>query len=496
MKLSSFVSKDRLLSRRSLSTIQFFLALSVTCLSAALLFSERIMESLVTMIIGMGLDSLRAQLIAALLLTGGAALVGAACGRHKGGAMVGGGIAFWLGYLANFLQLEQRPVYDPAGNLEVLNEGALIHTAAVMLALGLLSGFLGAAVGVALGEVFLDPPYRLLALIWRRVAHPGDGGTPRRPRATEQSAAHTQATTGLIGSWVAALLMVLLLVLAGSSVDLFVFSPDLGLRNLPSLSPNGRIPAHGTIVEDSLLSPALGGQRRSFLVYLPPSYFTVQGRTKRYPTLYLLHGSPGSEHDWLTGGKADQSADTLIAGGKIPELILIFPDGNGRPGETSEWGNSFDGHQLMETAIAVDLVRYVDRHYRTLADPAHRAIGGLSMGGFGAMNIAVHHPDIFGFVISLGGYYHAEGSIWGNNAAYIRANSPADVLPDDKRAWNLRMYIGAATKDQPYYTEARQFVQELAQLHIAYHFDVQNGYHAWNVWQTQLYHALLWLHWG
>jgi S-formylglutathione hydrolase FrmB len=104
--------------------------------------------------------------------------------------------------------------------------------------------------------------------------------------------------------------------------------------------------------------------------------------------------------------------------------------------------------------------------------------------------------DAFGFVISLGGYYHAEGSIWGNNVAYLRANSPADVLPGDKRAWNLRMYIGAATMDQPYYTEAIQFVQELMQLHITYYFDVENGYHEWNVWQTQLYHALLWLHWG
>ncbi|MBV9229961.1 MAG: hypothetical protein JOZ18_11660, partial [Chloroflexi bacterium] len=194
--------------------------------------------------------------------------------------------------------------------------------------------------------------------------------------------------------------------------------------------------------------------------------------------------------------KADQSADTLIAGGKIPELILILPDGNGRAGETSEWGNSFDGRQLMETFVAVDLVRYVDQHYRTVADAAHRAIGGLSMGGFGAMNIAVHHPDIFGSVISLAGYYHAEGSIWGNNAAYLQANSPADVLPEEKRAWGLHMFIGAATQDQPYYTDSLEFVQELAHLHIAYHFDLEPGYHAWNVWQIQLYHALLWLRWG
>ena len=87
-------------------------------------------------------------------------------------------------------------------------------------------------------------------------------------------------------------------------------------------------------------------------------------------------------------------------------------------------GNSFDHRQWIETYVAVDLVAYVDHRYRTLADVAHRAIGGLSMGGFGAMNIAVHHPDVFGTVISLGGYYRAEGSIWGKNAAYRRANSP------------------------------------------------------------------------
>lgn len=496
MKLPSFVAKNRLLSRPSISTIQFFLTLCVTLLSAALLFNGNVMESLVTTIIDIGLDPLRAQLIATLLLTAGAALAGAAFGRRKGGAMLGGGIAFWLGYLVNFLHLEQQPVYDPAGYLEVLNEGVLFQRAAVMLALGLLCAFLGAAVGVAFGEVLLDPPYRLLRVIWHRSIHPDDSSSLRLQSATGKPAAPVRATKGFVASWLTAVLMLLLLVLASSSVDLFEFSPDSGLHSIPSLSLNSGVPAHGTIVEDSLISPALNGERRSFLVYLPPSYSTPRGLTRRYPTLYLLHGSPGGEYDWLTGGKADQSADTLIALRKIPELILILPDGNGRSGETSEWGNSFDGHQLMETFVAGDLVRFVDQHYRTLADPAHRGIGGLSMGGFGAMNIAVHHPEIFGFVISLGGYYYAEGSIWSKNANYIRINSPADVLPGDKQAWKLHMYIGAATKDQPYYTYARQFVRELTQLHISYYFDVQSGYHAWNVWQTQLYHALLWLHWG
>src|SRR5438876_1765136 len=171
--------------------------------------------------------------------------------------------------------------------------------------------------------------------------------------------------------------------------------------------------------------------------------------------------SVGQAYDWFTAGKANQSADTLIALGKIPELIMVLPDGNGRPGATSEWANSYDQRQLIESYVVNDVVRYIDSKYRTIPDAANRAIGGLSMGGFGALNIAVHHPDIFGSVISLGGYYYAEGGIWGNNAAYMQQNSPADVLPAKKQAWKLRIFLGAGTQDQPYYTDTQQFAQKL-----------------------------------
>jgi enterochelin esterase-like enzyme len=186
----------------------------------------------------------------------------------------------------------------------------------------------------------------------------------------------------------------------------------------------------------------------------------------------------------------------LIALGKIPELIMVLPDGNGQPGDTPEWGNSFDQRQLIETYVVNDVVKYVDAKYRTIPGAAHRAIGGLSMGGFGAANIGVHHPDVFGFVISLGGYYYAEGGIWGNDAAYMQQNSPADVLPNNKQAWKLRFFLGAGTQDEPYYTDTKQFAQELDQLHITYQLDSENGYHSWTIWQTQMYKALVWLHWG
>jgi S-formylglutathione hydrolase FrmB len=78
----------------------------------------------------------------------------------------------------------------------------------------------------------------------------------------------------------------------------------------------------------------------------------------------------------------------------------------------------------------------------------------------------------------------------------MQKNSPVVVLAQDRPAWKLHIYLGAASQDQPYYNDTRQFMQELASLHISYQLDLQKGYHSWSVWQIQLYHALLWIKWG
>ena len=478
------------------------ISLLVALLAGAVLFDNTASSSLTMTVIAIGLDPLRAQLIAALIIITGTALLAATLGRRKLGALLGAGIIFWFVYLARFILLELQPAHDPGGNLEPLNSVALVHTSFIMAALALLCAFIGAAVGVALAELLLEPPYQFVQFLWQRFVETRPDATIVDTGTTQHSSFHSRTALDSVGSWIGAVLLLILLVFASGSGDLFIFSPDVGLHTAPSIRRNTQqrqnapLPTSGVVEQESMTSRALGGQKRSFLVYLPPSYNTPQAQTQRYPTLYLLHGSPGADHDWFTAGKADQSADTLIAIGKIPELILILPDGNGQEAATSEWGNSFDQHQLIETYVAVDLVKYVDQKYRTLAQPAYRGIGGLSMGGFGAMNIAVHHPDVFGTVISLGGYYYAEGSTWGNNTTYMQENSPADVLPGNKSAWKLHIYLGAATSDEPYYMDTQRFAHTLDTLHVPYQLDIQHGYHSWSVWQTQMYNALQWIHWG
>ena len=504
----------RISMQRCLPFLPVLVSLLFALTGGTLLFNTGVYSSITSAIIDTGFDQLRAQLLAALLLTAVAALMGAAAGsvveaaglaggwkRRLPGAILGAGLVFYFSYLAGFISLQMQPTRDPGGNLEPLIASALLHTSLLMLALALLSAFMGAALGVALGDILLNPPVKLVKYAWQRVrrARVHISPLPVSKEIIEQPPSVARMVRGMVADWLgaAALLLILLFVLTGGASDLLIFSPDVGLHQPPVVKKHiTGLPAHGTIVADSLVSPALKGQKKPFLVYLPPSYNTPQGRTKRYPVLYLLHGAPGSDRDWFSGGKADQSADTLIALGKIPELILVLPDGNGRPGATSEWGNSYDHQQNIETYVAHDLVQYVDAKYRTIPEPAYRGIGGNSMGGFGAINIAIHHPDIFGFAISLGGYYRAEGAIWGSNSAYMRANSPIDVLPTEKPVWRLQIFLGAATRDQPYYTDTRQFASELDRLQIPYQFDIQSGFHSWKVWQTQIYNALLWLHWG
>ncbi len=465
---------------------RILLGLSIALLVTLFLFSPPVLKALTAPIAALGLDPLTARLIATLILVTSAALLSSMGSRQRLGPMIGTAITYSLSYMLPFLRQELLPHYDPGGHLEVLNTGMLAYTMAVLLASGLLCAFLGTAIGEALGEVLFDPIRQLVHLVWHRRFTRFRSNQAKNHVAVIEKKGH-RSTWSLLSTWIGLFTLLGLFLLSRGIGDLLFYSPDVGLHNPPLVA------ASGTLVAESMVSPALHGQHRSFQVYLPPAY---QHTAQQYPALYLLHGSPGSQDDWIRGGKAAQSADTLIGHGEIPPLIMIFPDGNGRSGETSEWGNTADHLQLMENFVAFDLVHYIDQKYRTIPQASNRAIGGFSMGGFGAMNIAVHHPDIFGSVISLAGYYTADGSVWGQQTAYRQANSPAFVLPGDSQAWKLHIFLGAATEDQPYYDATQQFILKLRETHLNYTFDLQKGYHTWSVWETQLYHALIWLRWG
>jgi LPXTG-motif cell wall-anchored protein len=130
---------------------------------------------------------------------------------------------------------------------------------------------------------------------------------------------------------------------------------------------------------------ALEAKRRSYQVYLPPSYYTEPNRD--YPVVYLLHGINGGSKEWEPrdfGTKLDE----LYTTGGLAESIVIMPDGESlwyADTPTDPWRSMF----LKE------MVPQVDAEYRTLDDPDFRALSGVSMGGFGAFSIGLDNPDTF-----------------------------------------------------------------------------------------------------
>lgn len=471
----------------------FFVSLFVALLSGFFLFRHATYDTLSAQIINTGFDQLRSQLIAALLLTLGTAVISTMLTTYQFGSMLGANIVFFIKYILPFIQNELLPVTDPGGNPELLNSGALVHTCFVIGALALLSAFMGSAIGLSLYEVLLDLPYKLLYAVKQR-------NTRRKDIAdqpTQIIRAQVKKTVWRPERWAAIVLMVIIFILSSQSADLFFISPDVGLHNPPKLvSGNSQIPAFGTVKIVQMHSKVLGNHLRAFSIYFPPSYFTRINKYKRYPSLYLLHGSPGTIMDWIKAGDAANSANALIATKKIQELIIVMPDGNGAPGATSEWGNSSNQKQMLENYVSYELIHYVDQHFRTIPDAEHRAIGGLSMGGFGSMNIAVHHPDIFNWVISLGGYYNAMGTIWGSDVAYLQYNSAIIQIGFQPQARKLHIFLGDAYEDNPYYSDTLRYAQRLSQLGIKYTFIKEHGHHSWKVWAIQLYQALEWLQWN
>ena len=160
---------------------------------------------------------------------------------------------------------------------------------------------------------------------------------------------------------------------------------------------------HGTVSRMWYNSPTLGMDRR-LTVYTPAGYETSG---KRYPVFYLLHGMGGDEEAWIALGRTAQILDNLIAQGKAKPMIVVMTNGNAAqeaaPGESS-LGFAAPGMQLPKTmegsfeSAFPDVVKFVDKTFRTIKRKSGRAIAGLSMGGYHSLHISKQYPDMFNYV--------------------------------------------------------------------------------------------------
>jgi S-formylglutathione hydrolase len=160
----------------------------------------------------------------------------------------------------------------------------------------------------------------------------------------------------------------------------------------------------GQLVVVTVHSKALEGNHvydspdREVAVYLPPDYASGE---RHYPVIYLLHGYTGTDRGWTNPSYADLPAtmDRLLAHHAIEPMIVVMPNSFNRFGGSWYTNSALSGG--CEDFIVRDVVDYVDAHYRTIPVARSRGIAGHSMGGYGALRLALRHPDVFTAVYGM-----------------------------------------------------------------------------------------------
>ena len=250
------------------------------------------------------------------------------------------------------------------------------------------------------------------------------------------------------------------------------------------VQPGGSAPELGTLATRTFRSASLG-EERSYTVLLPAGY--ERDAQRRYPVLYLLHGKAGDHTDW------SKRAPLREAVGKAP-LIVVMPDGD--DGWYVDWA---DGVHRYEGQIVRDLIPHVDTTYRTLAVREGRAVAGLSMGGYGALKLALAHPDLFVAAGSLSGALRFPREAWEEGAKVFGTGPSAGPLRSRNDVLDLALalqraqppqagpalYLDCGIEDFLYESNrrARAFFREVG---VPYAYHEEPGGHTWEYWSARL----------
>ncbi len=227
------------------------------------------------------------------------------------------------------------------------------------------------------------------------------------------------------------------------------------------------------------------------VVVVPDLYKNEQN--KRFPVVYLLHGYGGNYAAWIkaaphTGATADMAG-----------AIIVCPDGN-----IGSWyfDSPVDSTFKYETYVSKEVPNYIDVHYRTINNRKSRAVAGLSMGGHGALFLAIKHPDVFGAAVSMSGgvdftpfpnnwdiakrlgSYLENKERWESNTAYSIVNN----LKNDELAISFECGVS------DFFIEVnRKLHQRLLDLKINHDYTERPGAHNWAYWDNAIQFQMIFL---
>ncbi len=206
------------------------------------------------------------------------------------------------------------------------------------------------------------------------------------------------------------------------------------------------VPAGGKVEFRRFPSPSLG-KDGEYSIFLPPSYHREPGR--RYPVVYFLHGMWNDHTSWAVEryGGIPAQLEALMTSGRIPECLLVHPNG-----ENSFYTDYLDGSRKYEKMIAVDLIEHVESTYRVRSDRSSRALGGVSMGGYGALKIGLKYPDLYASVAGFSPIVFTgdDPSVHLRNSSsrlaqyLVSALEPVYGMPFDRKHWRENDLVALA----------------------------------------------------
>jgi putative tributyrin esterase len=224
-------------------------------------------------------------------------------------------------------------------------------------------------------------------------------------------------------------------------------------------------------------------------VVLPDDY-ARHDPAQRYPVIYVLHGSGGGYKDWTANSQIGRLADRY-------HVILVMPDG----GHESWYIDSpFDPGSRYETYVGTEVVAWVDGHFRTIATKQARAITGLSMGGFGALRIALDRPDTFGAAGSISGAVDPRacedetgiGHVFGDPTRHATFWSSNAIITDarDFERDHIDLMIDCGVND--YFVQSNRMLHErLVALGVPHDYAERPGGHTWAYWSNAIRYQVL-----
>jgi len=258
---------------------------------------------------------------------------------------------------------------------------------------------------------------------------------------------------------------------------------------LASLIATQKVP-HGNVTAVWYSSPTLGADRRLY-VYTPPGY--EKGKDK-YPVMYLLHGGGGDEQGWISRGRANYIIDNLIASKEAVPMIVVITNGNpdavaepmDRPIDTNTRetpGIAIMASQRFEESFVKDVIPYIEKNYRVVADANHRALTGFSMGGYQTQNITNNNPGMFNYigVMSMGLF-----SSFGNspNTNYNKEQHVSQLKK--LMASNPKLYWIGIGKNDFLYKTVTSLKSLYDEIGLKYTYRESEGSHTWNEWRLYL----------